>query len=339
MVRIISALILAVTAACAFAQEPVRLVDNPPDRHIVVPGDTLWGIAGKFLRDPWRWPEIWRLNKEEIRNPHRIYPGDIVVLDMSSGKPQLKIAKPVKVQPQVYSEALRKEIPSIPPNVIEPFISQPLIVEAGELDSAPRIIAGQDNRILLGRGDNAFVAGISDANTVNWQLYRPSKPLKDPETGEVLGYESVFLGNAKLIEPGEPARIAITTAKEEIGRGDRLVPAVPPVLASYVPHKPETAVAGRVMSIYGGLSEGGRHAIVALNRGSRDGLETGHVLALFRKQAMPAKDAKEDKRQNAALPDERYALAFVFRTFERISYALVMESTKPVVIGDAVRNP
>lgn len=339
MVRIISALLLAVMTACALAQEPVQLVDNPPDRHIVVPGDTLWGISGKFLKDPWRWPEVWRLNRDQIRNPHRIYPGDIVVLDMSSGTPLLKIAKPVKLQPQIYSEAIRQEIPSIPPHVIEPFISQPLIVEATTLDNSPRIITGQENRLLLGRGDSGFVTGIPDSKVINWQLYRPGKPLKDPESGEVLGYESMFIGNARLIEPGEPAQIRITAAKEEIGRGDRLIPAPLPTLISYAPHKPEMAVSSRVMSIYGGLSEGGRHAIITLNKGSRDGLEIGHVLALFRKQTLPAKYAKDDGKEKVDLPEERYALAFVFRTFERVAYALVMEAAKPVIIGDAARNP
>lgn len=339
MVRIISALLLAVTATCALAQEPVQLVDNPPDRHIVVPGDTLWGVAGKFLKEPWRWPEVWRLNKEQIRNPHRIYPGDIVLLDTSSGNPQLKVAKPVKLQPQVYSETIGKEISSIPSHVIEPFISQPLIVDANTLDSSPRIIAGQETRLLLGKGDNAFVTGIPDAQVVNWQLYRPSKPLKDPENGEILGYESAFIGNAKLIQPGDPALIKITVAKEEIGRGDRLIPAALPALISYAPHKPEMAVAGRVMSIYGGLSEAGKHSIIALNRGTRDGLEVGHVLALFRKQNMPIKHAKADKRESTALPEDRYALVFVFRTFDRIAYALVMEASKAVIVGDAARNP
>jgi len=280
-----------------------------------------------------------RLNKEQIRNPHRIYPGDIVLLDISSGSPQLKIAKPLKLQPQVYSEAVRQEIPSIPSNVIEPFISRPLIVEADALDKSPRIIAGQDNRILLGKGDKGFVAGIADANIVKWQLYRPSKPLKDPENGEVLGYESVFLGNARLVQPGEPAEVEITASKEDIGRGDRLVPAGLPNLISYAPHKPEKAISGRIMSIYGGLSEAGRNSIITLNRGSSDGLEVGHVLALFRKQVSTSYDPQAGRRDTAALPEERYALVFVFRTFERVAYALVMDSSKSVIIGDAARNP
>ncbi|HZX30940.1 MAG TPA: LysM domain-containing protein [Rhodocyclaceae bacterium] len=314
-------------------------MDNPPDRHIVVPGDTLWAIAGKFLKEPWRWPEVWRLNKEQIRNPHRIYPGDIVVLDTSSGTPQLKVAKPVRLQPQVYSEPNRKEVPSIPPNVIEPFLSQPLIVDTNELETAPRIIAGQDDHQQLGRGDTAYVTMIPDASEPKWQIYRPGKPLKDPENGQVLGLEAMFLGNARLVEPGAPATVQITVSREEITRGDRLVPAGTPTLISYVPHRPEANIAGRVVSVYGGLSEAGRNSILALNRGSNDGLEIGHVLALFRNQTKTGYDAKVAKGNSIPLPEERYAVVFVFRVFERVAYALVMEASKPVIIGDAVRNP
>lgn len=341
MVRIISALILAVTAACASAQEPVQLVDNPPDRYVVVRGDTLWGISGKFLKEPWRWPEIWRLNQEQIKNPHRIYPGDIVLLDLSSGQPRLTLAKPVgttKLEPQVYSEALKQEIPSIPSNVIEPFVSQPLVVDAHDLDTSPRIVATQEDRLFLGNGDIGYVSGIPDAKVVNWQVYRPGKPLQDPDSGEVIGYEAFFLGNAKLTQPGDPAVVSITAAKEEIGRGDRLVAAKLPTLLAYAPHKPEQAVSGRIMSIYGGLNEGGRYSIVSLNRGNRDGLELGNVVALYRSQIAYGYDSG-DTRVSTPIPEERYGLAFIFRTFDRISYALVMESSKSVMVGDAVKNP
>lgn len=341
MVRIISALVLAVSAAASFAQEPPQLADNPPDRHIVVPGDTLWGIAGKFLKEPWRWPEVWRLNKEDIKNPHRIYPGDIVVLDLSGGDPRLKIAKPLKLQPQVYSEQSRSAISSIPTNVIEPFISKPLIIEADGLAKAPRIVATQEDRVFLGNGDTGFVSGIVEADQINWQLYRPGKPLKDPDDGEILGYEAFYLGTAKLVKPGtdeEPATIRVVAPKEEVGRGDYLIPAPPTQLVAYAPHKPDQPVKARVMSIYGGLDVGGPQSVITLNRGNKDGIERGHVVALYRKRVSKGYD-DSNRRVETPIPDERYALAFVFRTYERISYALVMETTKPVLVGDAVRNP
>lgn len=345
MVRIISALILAVTAICASAEEPLQLVDNPPDRHIVVRGDTLWGISGKFLKQPWRWPEIWNMNKAEIKNPHWIYPGDVIMLDYSSGKPRLKIGKSVgsggnsssRVQPKVYSEAVQQVIPSIPPNAIEPFISQPLVIEPGEDENNPRIVASQEDRMFMGAGDTAFATGIPDASVVNWNIFRKGKPLKDPDTGEVIGHEAFFLGNARLVQPGEPSALRIVIAKEEIGRGDRLVPAPPANIIAYAPHRPEQDISGKVMSIYGGVNEGGTSSVVSINRGTNDSLEVGHVVALFRNRVAVGYD--EGRKVSTVIPEERYALAFVFRVFKRVAYALVVESSKAVIIGDSVKNP
>ena len=340
MARIISALILAVTAACAFAAEPLKLVDNPPDRHIVVPGDTLWGISGKFLKQPWRWPEVWRMNQAEIKNPHLIYPGDIVLLDHFGGSPRLKIAKPMnnKLQPKIYSEAVQQAIPSIPPNIIEPYISQPLIIEPGEHDGLARIVATQEDRLMLGSGDTAFVSGIPDASIEKWNVFRRGKPLKDPETGEIIAHEAFFLGNMRLVQPGEPAVLRVTLAKEEMGRGDRLLPAPPPEIISYAPHRPEQQIAAKVMSIYGGVNEGGPGYVISLNRGKNEGLEIGHVLALYRDRVATGMD-EDGRRVQTALPEERYALTFVFRVFNRVAYALVVESSKSVIIGDSARNP
>lgn len=346
MVRIISALILAVTAVCASAAEPLKLVDNPPDRHVVVRGDTLWGISGKFLKEPWRWPEIWNMNREEIKNPHLIYPGQVVYLDRSGKTPRLRLGKPLKsrsgtdkLQPHVYSDPVQQAIPSIPPNQIEPFLSQPLVVEQGELDTVPRIVAGPEFRGMMGNGDQAFATAIPDASVVRWNVFRPGKPLIDPDTGIAIGYEAFFLGNASLVQPGEPAVLQITVAKEEIMRGDRLIPAPPVNIISYVPHRPDTQVAARVMSIYGGVDVGGRASIVSLNRGKNNGLEVGHVLALFRNRISSSIDEDTMRRVDTPIPEERYALVFVFRVFNGVSYALVLESSKPVTVGDYARNP
>ena len=298
MVRIISALILAVTAACAFAAEPVRLVDNPPDRHIVVPGDTLWGIAGKFLKEPWRWPEVWNMNREQIRNPHLIYPGDIVLLDDFRGSPRLRVGKPMRLQPKVYSTATPQEIPSIPANVIEAFISKPLIIEANEHANTPRFVATQEDRVFIGIGDTGFVSGIPDTSVIRWHIYRPGKPLKDPESKEVIGHEAFFLGSANLVQAGEPAVVRITEAKEEIGRGDRLIPAPPINLITYAPHKPELPVNAKIMSIYDGVNEAGKHSVISINRGKNADLEVGHVLALFRNRVSQGYDEANRRGQH-----------------------------------------
>ena len=347
MVRIISALILAVTAVCASAAEPLQLVDNPPDRHVVVRGDTLWGISGKFLKEPWRWPEIWNMNRDQIKNPHLIYPGEVVFLDRSGATPRLRIGKPlksgtggtVKLEPQVYSTPDKTAISSIPPNIIEPFLSQPLVVEQGQLDSAPRIVAGPEYRNLMGVGDKGFASAIPDASVLKWHVFRQGKPLTDPDTNEVIGYEAFFLGNAQLVQPGEPAVLQITTAKEEIAPGDRLVPAPPANLIAYVPHRPDQQIAARIMSIYGGVDQGARGSVVSLNRGANDGLEVGNVLALFRNRVAMRIAEDGSSRVYTPIPEERYALVFVFRVFNRVSYALVLDSSIPVTVGDSARNP
>jgi hypothetical protein len=346
MVRIISALILAVTAVCASAADPLQLVDNPPDRHVVVKGDTLWDISGKFLKQPWRWPEIWQMNKDQIKNPHLIYPGDVVMLDMSSGSPRLKLGKRVggtsggtgKLQPSVHSAPVQQGIPSIPAGAIEPFISQPLVIEDSELNTGVKIVAMQEDRMLVGTGDTFYASGIPDAAVTKWHVFRKGKPLKDPETGKVIAYEAFVLGNARLVKPGEPAMLRISLAKEEIARGDRLVPAPEPQIISYVPHRPEQDVSARVIGIYGGLREGGANSVIALNVGKNNGMEVGHVVALYRKRI--SLDVDIDGRRTATpVPDERYGLAFVFRVFNGVSYALVVESSKAVISGDSVRNP
>ncbi len=339
MVRIISALLLAVSASWATADQPA-LVDNPPERHIVLPGDTLWGISGKFLKQPWRWPELWRMNQSDIKNPHRIYPGDIIWLDYSDGQARLRLGKPVltKLAPQVHAQAVATSVPSIPPNVIEPYISQPLILDDSTASQTTRIVATPENRVLIGNGDQAFVSGIADASVEQWNVFRPGKPLTDPETGKVVAKEAFFLGRARLVQPGSPATVQITSAKEEIVRGDWLQPAPPAEIIDYVPHRPNLDIEARIMSIYGGHRAAGAGAIVALNRGEQDGLERGHVLALYRKRVSVDLDEGQ-QRVSTNVPDERYGILFIFRVFDHVAYALVMESARTVVAGDAARTP
>ncbi|MBK9954857.1 MAG: LysM peptidoglycan-binding domain-containing protein [Rhodocyclaceae bacterium] len=347
MRRIISALFTCIsTMAGAWAQaqdvRPLELAADAPDRHIVVKGDTLWGISGKFLKDPYRWPEIWRLNDEQIRNPHRIYPGQVVVLDRSGQEPQLKLGTLIKAEQKIYADTDKEAIPAIPQNVIEPFLAQPLVVEDGMLDKSPRIVATQENRVNVGAGNNIYVQGIARPAAKLWQIYRPGAPLKDPDTGEVLGREAVYLGTARPVREGgegEATTLEVIAAKLEMGRGDSLVPAGRPEIISYVPHAPNKRIQGRVINIYGGVGEAGRHSIVSLSRGKQDGLEQGHVLAIYRTGSIVTNRFDPDKPESIRLPDERFGLLFVFRVFERVSYALIMESSRPVYPGDTVRTP
>jgi len=338
---------LAAAPLMAQQQSDIKLQDSAPDRYVVVPGDTLWSIAAKFLKDPWRWPEMWKLNRDEIKNPHRIYPGDVIVLERSASQPELKMGDTVVLTARVRSEDTGKQaIPSIPPRIIEPFLTRPLVIEPDGLDKAPRIVAAQADRVYLGSGDVAYVSGISEAKVDSlWQIYRPGKPLIDPEDQKTLAYEAVFLGDSKLIRTGDPATIQIFGAQREIGKGDRLVATGPLTLVSYAPHAPAVSVRGRVIATRDSLGETGPQNVVTLNLGKSGGLEPGHVLALLRLgrtslETTPSRNwFGANKVEATKLPDERYGLIFVFRVFDRVSYALVMSASRPVQTGDVVRTP
>lgn len=346
MRRIIFALFLSFSTAAAFAQgapatpRPLELAADAPERHIVVPGDTLWGISSKFLKDPFRWPELWKMNAEQVRNPHRIYPGQVLVLDRSGASPTLKIGNIVKLGPEVRVEVPPQEIPAIPASAIEPFLSQPLVINAGDFDSAPRVVATQESRVFTGTGDLIYATNNADPQIKRWHVFRPGRPLKDPESNEVLGIEAVYLGSARPAgERADVLPLEITSVKQEIGRGDYLVPAERPEVMSYVPHAPTQDINGRVMLIYGGVGEAATNSVVSLSRGKSDGLEVGHVLAIFRTGTTVRNRFGDEKPQTHVLPDERIGLAFVFRVFDRVSYALITSATRPVMEGDRVRKP
>lgn len=284
------------------AQE-IALKKNHPDRHVVVKGDTLWGISSKFLQDPWLWPKVWKFNRSQIKNPHLIYPGDVVLLDLSSGKPELKLLREtITLQPGAVEEPLQKAaIPTIPLSVIAPFLSKPLVIEKDQLAASPRIVAGQDNRVVLSPGTKIYINKIEEEDGLNWFVYRPGDNLVDPDSKEVLGVEAVYLGDAKMTRYGEPATAVISKAKEEIFVKDRLVAAGDEAITNFVPHAPEMDIRGRIIKIYGGLAEAGPESIVAISRGTQDGVEIGHVLAINRygriiKDPEPSKSAENDSK-------------------------------------------
>jgi len=338
--------LLSLAASGVLAQVPktaLAFKPDAPDRYTVVRGDTLWGIAEKFTDSPWRWPELWNLNKDQIKNPHRIYPGNVIVLDRSRGR--LALDNTVKLSPRVRAEATAKDvIPSIPPHIIEPFLSRPLVIEPDGLDRAPHIVAAEDGRVVLGNGGVAYARGMGDSKEPSWLVYRRGEPLVDPDTKLTLGFEAIYLGAARVTRAGDPAKIELTSVAQEVGIGDRLVPAGGLQIINYAPHPPSTPLKGRVMSIYGGVSrvgEAGKHSIVTLNRGRADGVEIGHVLALYR-DTIEVTDATRPKGSPdsiVAVPGDRYGLVFVFRVFDRVSYALVMQASAPVRALDLVQTP
>jgi hypothetical protein len=381
--RIITLLVLTCLSLNTYADE-IALQKNHPDRYVVVKGDTLWGISSKFLKDPWQWPKVWKMNRAEIKNPHRIYPGDVVALDTSSGSPRLRLLhETITLQPGAVEEALEKEaIQTISPSVIAPFLSQPLLIENGQLDSAPRIVAGQDNRVILSPGTRVYVNEIKEGDGLHWNIYRPGEQLSDPDTKEALGTEAVYLGDVNISKYGSPATGEVVRSKEEIFTKDRLVVSNDEFKSSFVPHAPENQINGRIMRIYGGVAEGGPNTVVSINRGKKDGLEEGHVLAINRygrvikdpeykapdsNKVVPEQkklkelnldvytgpdgkkvvNLKKEPAEAKAplqpgelkLPDERIGLLMIFRTFDRVSYGLIMNTTDAINALDSVQTP
>ena len=333
-----------------------ELVANAPDTYTVKRGDTLWDISKLFLKSPWRWPELWGMNLQQIRNPHLIYPGQMLYLDKSNGRARLRMGQPVggdgtvKLSPRVRSEMLGDgAIASIPFNLIEPFLNEAIIFQGNELDLAPRIVAAQEGRVLLSRGETAYVRGEL-GNERAFRIFREAKALKDPATGQILGYEAAYVGAAEYVREGAsrtgadgkpeivPATITITSTRQEANVGDRLSPVPPREFSNYAPHAPAGALNGQIVSIYGDGLSAGQNQIVALNRGATDGVERGHVLALW-SAGSKVIDRTDPARASLTLPDERHGLLFVFRVFDRMSYALILSVKDPVKTGDRFSQP
>jgi len=329
-------LLLPTMAIAAPSESGAEIRKDAPDRHIVVKGDTLWDISGKFFSNPWKWPYIWGMNKDSIKDPHWIYPGNVIILDRTNGT--LRVAdegRTVKLSPQVRdSKSSHDAIPSIPAKMIEPFLSQPLAIEENTLAGAPTLVALQEGRVIASVGDTAYAKGLTGNAGDKWQVYRPGKQFIDPDSKEVLGREAIYLGDVEVSKLAEVSTTKVIRAKQEINQGDRLVAPSNDIASNYVPRKPDTDIKASVISIYGGVSQAGQNTVVTLNKGAREGLQSGHVLALYSHD----KQAKfNDKQVN--LPDERYGLLFVFRVFNKVSYALVMQTSLPVQLLDQAVTP
>jgi nucleoid-associated protein YgaU len=337
---------------------PIQLSPDAPGSYVVVKGDTLWDISGRFLKEPWRWPEIWNMNREQIKNPHWIYPGDVIkLLFDENGNPYLSLGtgergENVRLQPRVRVDTLALAIPSIPSKVITPFLSMPLVIEEGALANSPRIIAAEDDRVVMGAGNNAYVLGMQQSQGIKWQIYRPGKAMKN-SAGEILGYEATYLGEAKALRFGETSTIEILRSTQEIFRGDRLTPTADTAVPSYSPHSPDKTVTGSILSMLNGVDTGAQYSIIAVDLGKRDGMEVGHVMAILRKgatvstvdplgqttQTAPASADGAQIGSTVKLPDERNGLVFVFRVFDKVSYALVMATRRPIQVGDLIQTP
>jgi LysM domain len=379
IIALVLSTLCAVPALLALPARAQALAENAPSSYTVVKGDTLWGISGKFLKEPWRWPEIWNMNQDQIKDPHWIYPGDVIKLEFTAdGKPRLSLDGSslagtaqsdgsIRVSPKVRSEKLGQAIASIPGAAIAPLLSQPLVLDEKGLSESPKIVATEDSRVIVGAGNRVYVDHLDSNQGVKWQVYRQGNAITDPDTKEVLGYEATYIAEARVTAFGTPSTLDITKSSQEVNRGDRLTPVRETAIPSYSPRAPEQKVQGKIIGLNLGVAEAGQYSIVTLNRGKRDGLQVGHVLATFRfGETVPTDEAgfaarlkgilpnyvvpdavlteadpkaKSQLQREVKLPDERSGLVFVFRVFDRVSYGLVMQTRRPIYINDVVQTP
>lgn len=386
IVRISSlALILAWNAGAA----EVALNDNPPSSHIVVEGDTLWDIAGRFLRHPWQWPEIWNVNRQ-IENPHLIYPGDEIYLTYKDGRPLLGLrrARYVKLSPGVREYARERAIPPIPLDAIHQFLSRPRVLSPEDIDGAAYVVGSQDEHLATGLGNRIYIRGIPDESVNRFSVFRPGGEYRDPDTNQSLGQEALHIADVVIHKFGDPATALITWSNREVVKGDRLFPQELQEFPEFVPHAPDADVEGRIIAVIDGVSQIGQHNVVVINKGAADGLAPGHVLAIFQtgevikdrigtEQAhrqrledlrraelenpsavgrffdgvangMRAVKLDIDKTFNqpiggrpitVQLPEERAGELMIFRSFDAVSYGLIMNTQRAVHVLDKVRNP
>jgi len=331
------------------ATAPLSLVENPPSRYVVVKGDTLWDISARFLRDPWRWPDIWGLNRDEIKNPHWIYPGDVIILDFTGSTPRLRFESDdgwslvrKRLSPQMRKSALgRSPVPTISTELLETFVSKSRLVSEHELKTAPTIVSGLDGRFVLGPGDTAYVRDSTAPVGTRLYVVRPGRTFKDPDTNEILGYEAVFLGEAKVREAAKISTLKITGAVREINPGDKLLKATGTrAKLPFMPRPPARRIQGKIIAAAAEtVSEIGPLQGVILNLGMRNGLEVGNVLELVRLGAKVHPLDSNNPMYKVKLPNQRYGVVFVVKVYERMAYALVMNTTRPVKVNDFVLTP
>lgn len=340
--------------ADATAQQGIpvsELAPNAPGQYTVRTGDTLWDISGKYLRQPWRWPALWGMNRQQVSNPHLIYPGQILYLVQRDGRAYLSTTAPggvngdSRLSPRVRGEGADGEaILTIPASDIEPFLTRPLVVDKGTVDTSARIVALPDARVYMGRGDTGYVRGIAPADATigsDWQAFRPAQPVRDPVTNRVIGFEAQYEGSVRVTRgpegPNAVTTVEATQSPQEMGAGTLLLPQPARELVRYVPHAPENDVQARIAAVYGGVQYGGARQVVVLNLGANAGLEPGHVLALSRVGGR-VKDST-DRNRVITLPDDRYGLAYVYRVFPGLAYALVTDASNVMKVGDLASTP
>ncbi len=337
MKKRILGLLGAIVLATQVNADEVQLRADYPDQHVVVKGDTLWDISNTFLNTPWMWPEIWHVNPQ-IENPHLIYPGDIVRLIYLDGKPRIVIDRVVKLSPNMRVVDEREAIASIPLERINNFLSRSRVVDPGVLEIAPYVVSGENKRLLTGEGDRVYARGDFDASVAAYGLYRKGQVYKDPKTDEVLGVEATDIASGRMRALDDSvATLALTRSTQEVRIGDRLLQDEERSIEStFYPSAPDVAVDGEIIAVEGGVTQVGKMSVVVLNRGEREGIKVGNVLAIYKRGGEVRDRLKGD---TVKLPDEQAGLLMVFRIFEKLSLGLVLEAERPLSTKDLVKNP
>jgi len=336
------------------AEKNIRVKATYPRQYTVKKGDTLWDISSLFLQDPWYWPEIWQKNPQ-LQNPHLIFPGDVLTLVYVDGQPQIMVNEvqrkaieqtsnnglPVmKLSPGIRSAPLEASIPSIPGDAIRQFLSKPRVVTKEQLESAPRIIGSEDDHLILGSGSHVYIRGEIDKERVRFSVFNPGDPLRDPQTDDILGYEAKYAGEVRITAYDDPASGDLTFTEREVLIGDRLLPEDKSKLENlYFPRIPDRNVEGQIISLYDALFGVAQFQIVVINKGERDGMEVGHLLATFTQGALVQDRYDKHRSEPVKLPDERSGLVMIFKTFDQVSYALTLESKRVIHKNDFVFTP
>ena len=324
--------------------DPVHAVEwreDRPETYQVLDGDTLWSIAGRFLKNPWEWPEVWRENSQ-IQNPNLIYPGDLIVLESRGAQPYLRLGgvESDRLSPRIRVTPLAEPVPVIPLKAISPFLTRPRVIEADDIDRLPYVVGLAEEHVIGGPGDRLFVRSIQTPIPVDYSLFRPGVEYRDPETDAILGHEAVFIAEGTLEQTGDPASVMVTRAEKEVRPGDRLMPARRVELgAGYVPHVPRKQIQGHIIGVMGGVSQIGQFSVVAIDRGSMNGIEVGHVFEIWQK-GPEIRDLIRPSFGNQVLgPEQKAGELMVFLTHRRVSFALVMNAERFIHVLDVIQSP
>jgi hypothetical protein len=319
----------------------VQLNPDHPDHYTVVRGDTLWDISGRFLSKPWQWPEIWH-NNPQIQNPHLIYPGDVIALSYVNGEPRLQVETPsdVRLSPEVRVSPIDRAIPVIPMGAIRQFLSRPRVVSDRELREAPYIVDFVDEHIVGGNGDRIYVRAIEEGTTQAFTVFRPGAPYREPVTGDILGYEAIYVADSQLERAGDPATLLLTRGEREAIIGDRLLPVEQEkIQLHFEPHAPNRPIEAHIIGVLDGVSQIGQYQVVVIDKGIADGIETGHVLDIYQ-SGRPIRDIVSQRPgETVVSPPEHAGTLMIFRPFERVSYALIMKATRAIHVLDLAANP